>query len=79
MTLSTAFDPIQTERTINGRKWMETRGFWEVHGDFMGGPFVGYTTKIADRQVALDAYVYSPRKPKRPYLRAVEALVYTVK
>lgn len=65
---------------IHERTWSELRGFWEVHGDFMGGPFVSYSTldKKSGRVVAIDCYVYSPKHPKRNLLRGLEHLVYSV-
>ena len=54
------------------------RGFWDVEGDFMGGPFVSYTTvdTATDRVFTLDCYVYSPKLPKRNYMREVEHLLH---
>ena len=65
---------------VNGRYWAEMRGFWDVHRDFMGGPFVSYSTlNLSTNQViTIDMYVYSPKKPKRNYLRQLEHLIYTV-
>ena len=63
------------------RLWVEMRGFWDVKGDFMGGPFVSYTTvdQATKRVFTLDCYIYSPKNPKRNYLREVEHLLYLVK
>ena len=65
---------------INGRDWVELRGFWDVENDFMGGPFVSYTTldKASGKLLTLDCYVYSPKDPKRNYMRALEHLVYVI-
>ncbi len=55
----------------------EIRGLWNVKGDFMGGPFVN--TSVVDeknsRIITVDAYVYSPKKNKRNYIRQLEAIV----
>ena len=66
---------------MEGRLWCEMRGFWDVHGDFMGGPFVSYTTvdTATNRVFTLDCYIYSPKNPKRNYMRGVEHLLYLVK
>lgn len=66
---------------INGRFWAELYGFWDVAGDFMGGPFRSYSTLDTEnnRVVCVDEYVYSPRLPKRNYLRQLETLLYTVR
>lgn len=81
MTTSKVIQPIYKMFRLNGRPWVEMRGFWDVAGDFMGGPFVSYTTvDQSTRQVfTLDCYIYSPKNPKRNYLREVEHLLYLVK
>lgn len=66
---------------INGRNWFEMRGWWEVANDFMGGPFVGYTTideSSSEALVVLFA-LYAPEDPQRNLLRELEHLIYTTK
>ena len=74
------FVPERRVLTINGHDWIELRGFWEVEGDFMGGPFVSYTTlnKQTGQLLTIDCYVFSPNEEKRNYLRTLEHLVYGV-
>lgn len=84
MITSDAFEPAYRVFRLEGRLWCELRGFWDVHGDFMGGPFVSYTTvdTQTNRVFTLDCYVYAPdlnRPRKRNYLRGLEHLLYTVK
>ena len=75
------FLPQRKVVKINGREWIELRGFWEVEHDFMGGPFVSYTTldERTGELLTLDCYVYSPKYGKRNFLRPLEHLVYGVK
>lgn len=58
---------------------IETRGLWNVVGDFMAGPFLAYT--IVDeshgRLITVEGYVYAPGKDKRDFLRQLEAILYT--
>ena len=77
MTTSDAFAPDFRMFRMEGRLWCEMRGFWDVHGDFMGGPFVSYTTvdTATNRVFTLDCYIYSPKNPKRNYMRGVEHLL----
>ena len=65
---------------MDDRLWCELRGFWDVEGDYMGGPFVSYTTidKRHNRVVTLDCYVYSPKQPKRNLMHGVEHLFYQI-
>lgn len=84
MTTSEAFEPDYRMFRMEGRLWCELRGFWDVHGDFMGGPFVSYTTvdTATNRVFTLDCYVYAPdlNKPrKRNYMRGLEHLLYSVR
>ena len=80
MTTSEVFPPEFRMFHLEGRLWCEMRGFWDVAGDFMGGPFVSYTTvdTRTNQVFTLDGYVYSPKLHKRNFLRGVEHLLHTV-
>lgn len=83
MITSDAFEPAYRLFRLEGRLWCELRGFWDVEGDFMGGPFVSYTTVDTEtnRVFTIDGYVYAPdlNKPrKRNYIRGIEHLLYTI-
>ena len=79
MTTSAALEPTTRSLSYKGRAFMETRGFWEVHGDFMGGPFVSHSFYSPDGKdiIVLEAFVFAPRYDKRQYLRQVESLLYS--
>lgn len=81
MTTSPVFPPLYRMVKIEGRVWAELRGFWDVEGDFMGGPFVSYSTldEATNRVFTIDCYVYSPKLDKRNFMRAVEHLVYMIR
>lgn len=82
MTTSPVFEPDLRTFRLEGRLWVEMRGFWDVEGDFMGGPFVSYTTidTSAGYLFTLDCYVYAPKLPphKRNLLHGLEHLLYTI-
>lgn len=80
MTTSDYGDMDYSQLQINGRQWVKMRGFWDVENDFMGGPFINYSTLNPNTGeiIAIDFYVYSPDKPKRNMLRSLDHLVYTV-
>ncbi len=80
MTTSYAFPPICRTVKIDGRIWVELRGFWDVENDFMGGPFVSYSTldEASRRVLTLDCYIYSPKLDKRNFMRDVEHLVHLI-
>lgn len=81
MTTSRVFAPVHRMFRLEGRAWAELRGFWDVQGDFMGGPFVSYSTvdTATGRILTLDCYVYSPKHPKRNYMREVEHLLHLIR
>lgn len=60
---------------------IETRGLWDVKGDFMGGPFLSYTflDPNTNQIVSLHGYVYHPNKKKRDLLRQVESILYSTR
>ncbi len=80
MTTFTEVPQIYRPIRIEGRLWIEMRGLWDVVGDFMGGPYVSYSTidEQTNRVFTIDCYVYSPKYRKRNYLHGVEHLVYNV-
>ncbi len=75
------FAPSYRPFRLDGRLWVEMYGFWDVANDFMGGPYVSYSTidTATNRVFTLDCYVYSPKLPKRNYMRGLEHLLYNVK
>ncbi|MBQ4305664.1 MAG: DUF4837 family protein [Bacteroidales bacterium] len=79
MTTSDYISPQVKFLKYNGIEFVETRGLWEVYGDYMGGPFVSHSFFSKDGKdiIVLDAFVYSPRFDKRLYMRQVESLLYS--
>ena len=79
MTTSTYVTPTVEFIRFRGRQFAQTRGFWEVEGDFMGGPFISHSFYSQDGSeiIVLDGWVYAPRFDKRQYLRQVEAIIYS--
>lgn len=79
MVTSEYIEPEVTYSVIKGKQWAEMRGFWDVANDFMGGPFVSYATldNATGRVVMIDCFVYSPKEPKRNFLRQLEHIAYS--
>ncbi len=80
MTTLAEYEPDYRMMRIEGRLWAEMRGLWDVANDFMGGPFVSFSTvdTSTNRVFTLDCYVYSPKLGKRNFLRPLEHLVYLI-
>lgn len=66
--------------TINGREWVELRGHWEVTNDFMGGPFVSYSTLNTEQNeiTTIMFAIYAPEEPQRNLLREIEHMIYSI-
>lgn len=83
MTTELMFGAEFNSVLINGVRWAETKGFWKVENDFMGGPYVNYTTydPATGGMVGIDLYVSAPdpKESKRNYLRQLESLVLSVR
>jgi len=74
------FTPVSSPLNFGGTYAIETRGLWNVIGDFMGGPFISMTFLSKDQRlvICVDGYVYAPKYDKRNYLRQVEAVLYSL-
>lgn len=64
---------------FRGRQFAQIRGWWDVHGGWMGGPFVSHAfySKDAKNIIVLDAFVHAPGHDKRQLLRQVESIIYS--
>lgn len=79
MTTALAIEPTTRSLKYHGIDFVETRGFWDVEGDYMGGPFVSHSFYSQDGKdiIVLEAFVHAPRYDKRAYLRQVESILYS--
>jgi hypothetical protein len=76
-----AYSPHTFLVKLDGKKAFETRGKWEVKGDFMAGPFLNYTVvdKAKNRLVVVEGFSYAPTTNKRDFMFEVEAILKTLK
>ena len=80
-TVGGYYGPEIKYRVVNGRKWAEVRGFWNLEGpDFMGGPMINWSTLDEKNRkiVTIDCYVFSPKDGQRDLVRGMEHLIYSV-
>lgn len=79
MTTGEYISPTVSYVKYKKREFAQTRGFWEVYNDYMGGPFVSHSFYSPDGSevVVAEAFVYAPRYDKRQYLRQVESILYS--
>lgn len=69
--------PYTSYQSVNGFKAIETRGTWEVKGDFMGGPFINYIIKdtLNKSLLYVEGFVFSPSQRKRDNMIELEAVI----
>ena len=79
MTISSYAPPTVKYMKYKGLQFAEIRGLWEVHNDYMGGPFVTHVFYSPDGKymIGLEGFVYAPKFDKRHYLRQVESIIYS--
>ena len=79
MTIASVATPSPKYMKYKGHEFAELRGLWDVHNDFMGGPFVAHAFYSQDGKdvIVLFSFVYAPKYDKRHYLRQVESLLYS--
>ena len=81
MITEEAYTPFTFDAVIDGKKAYETRGKWEVKGDFMAGPFLNYTIldKERSRIIVVEGFTYAPSVNKRAFLFELEAIAKSLK
>ena len=67
MTTAEFFTPQFENLGYKGRRFVQTRGYWEVENDYMGGPFVSHSFYSPDGRsvITAEAFIYSPKYDKR--------------
>ena len=69
--------PYISYQSVNGFEAIETRGTWEVKGDYMGGPFINYIIKdtLNKSLLYVEGFVFSPSQRKRDKMIELEAVI----
>ena len=73
--------PIYKDVDIRNKKFAYIKGLWKLEGDFMGGPFISYTTIDEKRKkvITVEGYTYSQKFRERNYVYQLEAIISTIK
>ena len=82
MSTDLIYTPNTQQINVGGKQVFETRGLWEIEGQFMAGPFLNYQIKLGDNKneyIMLDGFVYSPGSTKREYIFELEAIMRSLK
>lgn len=76
-----AYAPYFRQISIDGRKTYETKGTWELKGDYMSGPFINYAIKDKSRNriLVVEGFCYAPSKDKRDLMLELEAIIKSIR
>jgi hypothetical protein len=81
MITEESYAPYFLNTIINNRRAYETKGTWELKGDFMSGSFINYA--IMDRKnrkfIIIEGFCYAPSTEKRDLMHELEAIIKSVK
>lgn len=66
---------------LDGKFVTETRGIWELEGDYMGGPFMSYSILNPEKNEVLlvEGFVHAPGKEKRDYMQQLKHIFGTLR
>ncbi|WP_418501895.1 DUF4837 family protein [Flagellimonas sp.] len=80
MITEKAFAPYVFPTEIGGKKAVEVKGMWEIHGYPMAGPFLTYiiNDEKNQRKMVLEGFTFAPSTEKRDYMFELEAILRTV-
>lgn len=72
-----AYAPYLFNAEIDGKFAYETKGIWEVKGEFMSGPFINYAVRDEknDRYIILEGFSYAPAVSKRDLQFELESIL----
>ena len=80
MSTDLIYTPNTRQINVGGKQVFETRGLWEIEGQFMAGPFLNFQIKLDDDDfIMLDGFVYSTGSTKREYIFELEAIMRSLK
>ena len=79
MIISPVIAPSVLYKKYGEHEFAELRGLWDVHNDYMGGPFVthAFYTPDGKHMIMLQAFVYAPKYDKKNYLKQIESVLYS--
>ena len=80
MKYSSVIKPSREEYNLAGKLAIEIRGWWDVAGDFMGGPSVlkAVVDEKKNRIVFAEGFLFFPNEDKARSLRELELILNTL-
>ena len=81
MITEKAFKPFFYKSKKESKTLYITKGTWEVHNDFMAGPFINYFIEDINnnRWIVIEGFTFAPSTKKRDYMFELETILNTIK
>ncbi len=81
MITEESYAPYFLKTILNNKRCWETKGTWEIKGDYMSGSFINYA--IMDRKkkrfMIIEGFCYAPSTNKRDLMFELESILKSVK
>lgn len=81
MITEESYSPYFLKTILNGKRTFQTKGTWELKGDYMSGSFINYA--IMDRSkrkfIIIEGFCYAPSTDKRDLMFELEAIIKSIK
>lgn len=81
MITEESYSPYFFKTILDGKRTFETKGTWELKGDYMSGSFINYA--IMDRSkrkfIIIEGFCYAPSTDKRDLMFELEAIIKSIK
>ena len=81
MITEESYSPYFVKTILDKKRTYETKGTWELKGDFMSGAFVNYA--IMDRKkrkfIIIEGFCYAPSTDKRDLMFELESIIKSIK
>ncbi|MDR6969164.1 hypothetical protein J2X31_003191 [Flavobacterium arsenatis] len=81
MITEESYSPYFMNMILDNKRTYETKGTWELKGDFMSGSFINYAIMNREKRefVVIEGFCYAPSNDKRDLMHELEAIIKSVK
>lgn len=81
MITEESYAPYFNTTTIDQKRAYETKGTWELKGDYMSGSFINYAIMNRKKRefIIIEGFCYAPSTSKRDLMMELEAIIKSAK
>ncbi|MGG7035889.1 MAG: DUF4837 family protein [Flavobacterium sp.] len=81
MITEESYSPYFEKTFVDNKLAFETKGTWEMKGDYMSGSFINYAIidKKSKKCIIIDGFCYAPSTEKRDLMHELKSIIRSVK